>query len=66
MSVNLASLSKTGWRMLANLVSPTNFPKRPFWRVLKFDKFAVEWPLLSFTSKIKTERDIELIERKTG
>jgi hypothetical protein len=24
--------------MWANLASPTNFPKRPFWRVLKFDK----------------------------
>ncbi len=32
--------------MAANLASQTNFPKRQFWRVLEFDKFAVEWPLL--------------------
>ncbi len=32
--------------MSASLASPTHFWKRPFWRVLEFDKFAVEWPLL--------------------
>jgi hypothetical protein len=47
MWASLAIPSKTGWRMWANLASPTNFPKRPFWRVLEFDKFEVEWPLLS-------------------
>jgi hypothetical protein len=46
MSTNVSSLGKVGWQMAANLASPTNFPKRPFWRVLEFDKFAVEWPLL--------------------
>jgi hypothetical protein len=38
MSTNLVGPSKTGWRMSTNLVSPTYFPKRPFWRVLEFDK----------------------------
>jgi hypothetical protein len=38
MSTSLASPSKTGWRMWANLASPTNFPKRPFWQVLEFAK----------------------------
>jgi hypothetical protein len=47
MLINVSSPGKVGWRMAANLASPTNFPKGPFWRVLKFDKFAVEWPLLS-------------------
>jgi hypothetical protein len=47
MSTNVSSLSKTCLRTSANLSSPTNFPKGPFWRVLEFDKFAGEWPLLS-------------------
>jgi hypothetical protein len=34
--------------MSANVSSPANFPKWPFWRVLEFDKFAGEWPLLNF------------------
>jgi hypothetical protein len=38
MSASLASPSKPGWRMWANLASPTNFPKRPYWRVLEFAK----------------------------
>ncbi len=46
MSASLASPSKPGWWMSASLASPAHFRKRPFWRVLEFDKFAVEWPLL--------------------
>ncbi len=33
--------------MSANVSSPANFSKWPFWRVLEFDKFAGEWPLLT-------------------
>ncbi len=59
MSANVSSPAKTGWRMSANVSSPANFqidhfgeysnsPKMVnFQRVLKFDKFAGEWPLLS-------------------
>jgi hypothetical protein len=49
MSASLASPSKPGWRMSTNLASPTHFQKGSFLRVLKFDKFAVEWPLLRKT-----------------
>jgi hypothetical protein len=54
MSASLASPSKPGWRMKANLASPTifqkdhfgeysNLPKMAnFWRVLEFAKFAGE------------------------
>ena len=48
MRASLASPGKVGWRMSANVSSPANFPKWPFWRVLKFDKFAGEWLLLTF------------------
>jgi hypothetical protein len=48
MSASLASKSKAGWRMSMNLASPTHFQKGSFWRVLKFDKFAVEWPMLNW------------------
>jgi hypothetical protein len=41
--------------MSASLASPAHFQKRPFWRVLKFDKFAVEWPLLTFETFDKKE-----------
>jgi hypothetical protein len=41
--------------MSANVSSPANFPKWPFWRVLEFDKFAGEWPLLKLTSTTVAE-----------
>ncbi len=53
MSASLASPSKPAWRMSTNLASPTHFQKGSFWRVLEFDKFAVEWPLLSYFLHIK-------------
>jgi hypothetical protein len=49
-TASLASPSKTGWRISASLASPTLCRKRPFWRVLKFAKFAGEWPLLSMNT----------------
>jgi hypothetical protein len=64
--VNVSSPGKVGWPMLANVSSPANFPKWPFWRVLEFakngefflrvlefDKFAGEWPLLRFSTFVK-------------
>ena len=63
MSASLASPSKPGWRMLMNLASPTHFQKGSFRRVLEFNKFAVEWPLLRWNamnglllSKISSEK----------
>ena len=38
MSASLASPSKPGWPMSANLASPTHFQKGLFWRVLEFAK----------------------------
>ena len=35
---NVSSPGKVGWPMSANVSSPANFPKWPFWRVLKFAK----------------------------
>ena len=49
---NVSSPGKVGWPMSVNVSSPANFPKWPFWRVLEFDKFAGEWPLLSYSSNL--------------
>ncbi len=44
---NVSSPGKMVGECRANVSSPANFPKWPFWRVLEFDKFAGEWPLLT-------------------
>jgi hypothetical protein len=35
---NVLSPGKVGWPMSANVSSPANFPKWPFWQVLEFAK----------------------------
>ncbi len=59
---NVTSPGKMVGECRANVSSPANFPKWPFfeysnspklanfWRVLEFDKFAGEWPLLNFVA----------------
>jgi hypothetical protein len=61
MSGECVESGEKGWRMSGEFIeSGPNLPKWPFWRVLafaklanfrrvlEFDKFAGEWPLLSF------------------
>ncbi len=44
---SLASTTKGHSLANSSLASLKDFRKWPFWRVLEFDKFAGEWPLLT-------------------
>ena len=47
---SLASTTKGHSLANSSLASLKDFRKWPFWRVLEFDKFAGEWPLLSYNA----------------
>ncbi len=49
---SLASTTKRHSLANSSLASLKDFQKWPFWRVLEFDKFAGEWPLLSKNSTL--------------